>query len=185
MEVKQETIEQDIYELTCELLTQAKLQPHDVLVVGCSTSEVIGKTIGKGSSPEVAQQSIKALQKLAKNKIDLAAQCCEHLNRALVVERKTQRAHAWCEVNAIPIPHAGGSWATQCYKAFADPVLVDHIKAQAGIDIGDTFIGMHLQDVAVPVRLSNDHLGEAHLTAARVRPPYTGGPRATYNEALL
>ena len=113
----------------------------------------------------------------------LAAQCCEHLNRAIVVERE---AVPFAEiVNVVPQPKAGGSFGTTAYKTFKNPVVVEEIKADAGIDIGGTLIGMHLKKVAVPVRLENNKLGEALVLAARVRPKYIGGERAVYDDKLM
>ena len=176
---------QDAERLTSELLVHAKLDPGSILVVGCSTSELRGKVIGNDSSPELAEALYQGISSVLEGKdISLAAQCCEHLNRSLVVERSAQRLNGWKIVNAIPAADAGGAWATHCYQQFEDPVLVESIQAQVGLDIGDTFIGMHLMPIVVPVRLSEDHLLEAHLTAARVRPPYAGGPRAKFNPEL-
>lgn len=180
-----ERLLQDSKRLTAELLEIAAPDPDSVLVVGCSTSELRGKVIGKDSSPELAEALYQGISEALEGKeINLAAQCCEHLNRSLVVERSVQRRHGWRIVNAIPTPEAGGAWATHCYRKFKDPVLVEAIEAQIGLDIGDTFIGMHLMPVVVPVRLSQDNLLEAHLTAARVRPAYAGGPRAQFDPQL-
>ena len=88
-------------------------------------------------------------------------------------------------VNVVPQPKAGGSFATAAYAAFSDPVAVEHIRADAGMDIGDTLIGMHLKEVAVPVRLSVKTVGEAPLVCARTRPKFIGGCRAVYDEHLL
>lgn len=176
---------QDAERLTAELLEIAKLDPDSVLVVGCSTSELRGKVIGKDSSPELAQALYEGVMAALEDRgVALAAQCCEHLNRSLVVERAVQRRHGWKIVNAVPKADAGGAWAAHCYRNFEDPVLVEAVQAQAGLDIGDTFIGMHLIPVVVPVRLSQDNLLEAHLTAARVRPPFAGGSRAQFDPAL-
>ena len=112
----------------------------------------------------------------------LAAQCCEHLNRSIVIEREVAKQYGCQIVAAIPQPHAGGSWATNCWRTFKDPVLVEEVKAAAGMDIGGTLIGMHLRRVAVPVRLSMDHIGEAILLCARTRPPFIGGSRAVYSD---
>jgi len=154
------------------------------LVVGCSTSEIIGSKIGTNSSPDTAETVFKAIYSYAKEKgIYLAVQCCEHLNRAIVVERK---AVPFAEiVNVVPQPKAGGSFATQAYAHFEDPVVVEEIKADAGIDIGLTLIGMHLKKVAVPVRLVNKNIGEALVVAARTRPKFIGGIRAAYDQELL
>lgn len=168
-----------------ELLDTAKLKAGDILVVGCSSSEMVGGTIGKNSSMEAAQALYQGLAPiLEEKKIWLAAQCCEHLNRAIILEKEAAQSRSWPIVNAMPQPHAGGSWATTCWSRFRDPVAVEAIQAQAGMDIGDTLIGMHLAPVAVPVRLSLDSIGKAHLVCARTRPKYIGGERAHYNPDL-
>ena len=167
-----------------ELYEKAKLKKGDILVVGCSTSEVVGSKIGTNSDPNTAEKIFDGIYtELKNNGIYLAVQCCEHLNRAIVTERA---AVPFAEaVNAIPQKKAGGSLATVAYNNFENPVLIEEIKADAGMDIGDTFIGMHLKRVAVPVRLSIKSIGEAHLTCARVRPKFVGGSRAVYDEHLL
>lgn len=166
-----------------ELLAAAGLRKGDVLVVGCSSSEIVGGHIGRDSSLEAAQAVYEGIAPvLAERGIWLAAQCCEHLNRALILEREAARAYGWEEVCVVPRPHAGGSWATTCWKRFADPVAVEEIRAHAGLDIGGTLIGMHLRRVAVPVRLSLDHIGQAILLCARTRPKLIGGERAKYTE---
>ena len=165
-----------------ELLEQAKLKKGDVFVVGCSSSEIVGGHIGKDSSLEAARAVYAGIAPvLAENGIWLAAQCCEHLNRAIIIEREAAEKYGWEEVCVVPRPHAGGSWATTCWKQFHDPIAVEEIKAHAGIDIGGTLIGMHLKEVAVPVRLENNTIGAAHLLAARVRPKFIGGERAHYD----
>ena len=166
-----------------ELLAVANLHKGDVFVVGCSSSEIVGGHIGHDSSLEAAQAVYEGIAPvLAERGIWLAAQCCEHLNRALILEREAARAYGWEEVCVVPRPHAGGSWATTCWKQFADPVAVEEIRAHAGLDIGGTLIGMHLRRVAVPVRLSLDHIGQAILLCARTRPKLIGGERAKYTE---
>ena len=167
-----------------EIIEKASLKKGDILVVGCSTSEIIGARIGSDSAPEVAAEVFDALYTSAKEKgVYLAFQCCEHLNRAIVIERE---AAAGLEiVNAVPQPKAGGSMATKAYESFRDPVVVEQIRADAGIDIGLTLIGMHLKKVAVPVRLENDRIGEAIVVAARTRPKFIGGARAVYDEKML
>lgn len=167
-----------------ELCEKAGLKPGQILVVGCSTSEVIGAKIGTNSSPETALEIFNALRDVTKSKgIYLAVQCCEHLNRAIITERK---AVPFAEpVNVVPQPKAGGSLATHAYKGFEDPVAVEEIKADAGMDIGFTLIGMHLKKVAVPLRLENNRIGEAMVLAARTRPKFIGGVRAVYDETLL
>ncbi len=166
-----------------ELLAAAHLRPGELLVVGCSSSEIVGGRIGRESSMEAAEAVYRGLQPVLQAQgVELAAQCCEHLNRALVVERRVAERCGCTEVNALPQPHAGGSWATVCWSRFADPVLVEEVRAAAGLDIGGTLIGMHLRRVAVPVRLSLDRIGSALLLCARTRPPYIGGARAVYKE---
>ena len=167
-----------------ELCETAGLSEGSIVVVGCSTSEVLGDKIGTSSSPEVAKEIVDGLLSVfAPRGIYLAAQCCEHLNRALIVER---RALPFAEcVNVLPQPKAGGSFATAVYAALESPIALEHIRADAGLDIGGTLIGMHLKEVAVPLRLAVKRIGEAPLTAARVRPKFIGGARAVYDENLL
>ncbi len=167
-----------------ELCEKANLKPGNLIVVGCSTSEVCGSKIGTNSSPEVAGKIFDALYSVAKKQeMYLAVQCCEHLNRAIITERA---AVPFAEVvNVVPQPKAGGSLATKAYAGFSDPVAVEHIKADAGIDIGFTMIGMHLKEVAVPLRLEHNRIGEATVLAARTRPKFVGGARAVYDEELL
>ena len=168
-----------------ELLDIAKLKPGKLFVIGCSSSEMVGARIGKGSSLEAAQAAFAGIYPVLQERgIELAVQCCEHLNRALVVERDVAEAHGFEIVNAIPQLHAGGSFAMTAWANFKDPVLVETIVADASIDIGGTLIGMHLKKVAVPVRLKQDHIGQAIVLAARVRPKFIGGERAIYNEEL-
>ena len=164
-----------------ELVEKSGLKKGDLLVVGCSSSEIVGETIGKGSSLEAAQDVFAGIYPYLKEKgIFLAAQCCEHLNRALILERKAAEKRGFEIVCVVPKPKAGGSFATTAYQNFKDPVAVEEIKADAGLDIGLTLIGMHLKHVAVPLRLSVDSIGQAHITAARTRPKYIGGARACY-----
>lgn len=179
-------IKSEINSAICELVEKAKLNSGNIVVVGCSSSEILGDTIGTGSVPEAAEIVFVEINKVLEEKgIYLAAQCCEHLNRALVLERKVAEKFCLEQVNAVPQVKAGGSFATAAYKNFKDPVLVEFIKADAGLDIGDTFIGMHLKHVAVPTRLSVKKIGKANLTAARVRPKFVGGNRAVYDENLM
>ena len=167
-----------------EIIEKASLKRGNILVIGCSTSEIIGSKIGTDSAPEIAAEVFSAFLEVAREKgIYLAVQCCEHLNRAIVVESEAVKGAE--TVNVVPQPKAGGSMATQAYASFDDPVVVEHIKADAGIDIGLTLIGMHLKNVAVPVRLENDRIGEALVVAARTRPKFIGGIRAVYNEEML
>ena len=154
--------------------------------MGCSTSEVIGGKIGTASSPETAQAVFDGIYRAAKKyHVFLAAQCCEHLNRALILEAEAADKYGYEEVNVVPQPKAGGSFATAAYHAFQNPVAAEQIRAHAGMDIGDTFIGMHLKEVAVPVRISKTRIGEAHLTCARTRAKFIGGIRSVYNESKL
>lgn len=169
-----------------ELLERARLEPGDIFVVGCSSSEVGGHRIGSDSSPEVAQAILDGIYPILKEKgIYLAAQCCEHLNRAIVLEKEAARAYGLAPVNVVPQPKAGGSFATAAYKAFSHPVMVEHVKAAAGIDIGGTLIGMHLREVAVPTRLSIKQIGETNIICARTRPKFIGGQRAHYDESQM
>ena len=166
-----------------EVLEQAKLKPGSLFVLGCSSSEMVGKRIGKGSSMEAAQAAFEGIYPILQSKgIHLAVQCCEHLNRALIMERAAAEAKGYEIVNVMPQPHAGGSMAVTAWNAFEDPVAVETIQADAGMDIGGTLIGMHLRRVAVPVRTSLDHIGGAIVLCARTRPKYIGGPRAVYQE---
>ncbi len=167
-----------------ELIEKARLRRGDTVVIGCSTSEIVGSKIGTNSSPETARAVFDALYECAKEQgVYLAVQCCEHLNRAIVTERA---AAPFAEVvNVVPQPKAGGSLATMAYASFKEPVVLEEIKADAGLDIGFTMIGMHLKKVAVPLRLENNKIGEATVLAARSRPKFIGGVRAVYDEELL
>lgn len=168
-----------------ELLKAVKFKEKDIFVVGCSSSEICGSNIGTASNVEAANAVFGAIyQVINENKLFLAAQCCEHLNRALIIENEAAEKYGYPVVNAVPKPKAGGSFATAAYRAFSHPVAVEHISAVAGIDIGDTLIGMHLSSVAVPVRISVKKIGEANLVCARTRPKYIGGERACYDENL-
>lgn len=167
-----------------EIVEKAKLDKGKILVIGCSTSEIVGSRIGTNSAPEVASEVFDAFYEYATERgIHLAVQCCEHLNRAIVIEREIMGNLE--EVNVIPRPKAGGSMATAAYGRFKNPVIVEGIKADAGIDIGFTLIGMHLKRVAVPVRLENNKIGKALVIAARTRPKFIGGARAVYDEKLM
>jgi len=168
-----------------ELLQAANLRPGDLFVVGCSSSEMVGERIGKGSSMEAAEAAFAGIYPLLKERgIWLVSQCCEHLNRALILEGEAARRYGYEPVNVQPWAHAGGSFATVTFARLAEPVAVEHVKAAAGMDIGDTLIGMHLREVAVPVRLSLSAIGKAHLVCARTRPKFIGGERARYQEGL-
>lgn len=178
-----EEIRQQAAVMTRELCEKAALSKGKILVVGCSSSEVCGDLIGSNSNLEIAEAVFAGIYEVTQEKgIYLAAQCCEHLNRAIIVE--ADAVPGLEIVNVVPQPKAGGSFATTAYHTFQQPVAVEEIKADAGIDIGDTLIGMHLKRVAVPVRLEHHTIGQAHITAARVRPKFIGGERAHYNEQL-
>lgn len=164
-----------------ELLEAAKLQEGDILVVGCSSSEVAHHKIGSFSSAEIGEAIFTTLEQiLSARGIYLAAQCCEHLNRALIIEKEAAKLYRLPMVNVVPQLKAGGSFATAAYHHMKEPVAVEVLKAQAGIDIGDTLIGMHLDAVAVPVRTTLNEIGSAHVVCARTRLKYIGGERAAY-----
>ncbi|USG65424.1 TIGR01440 family protein [Brevibacillus ruminantium] len=174
-------IEQQAREVVSEVAGLAQLRPGQLLVIGCSTSEVAGKHIGKAGSKEVAEALFRGIFSVAEEKgFSLAFQCCEHLNRALVIERAVMERSGFEEVSVIPVPSAGGSMAAHAFEKLTDAVVVEYVQAHAGIDIGDTLIGMHLKHVAVPVRPACRKIGEAHVTAARTRPKLIGGSRAVY-----
>ncbi len=178
-----ETLEKQGYNSALEIISVAKLNKGEILVVGCSTSEVLGEKIGTASSPDAANAVFGGIYKAAKEKgIYIAAQCCEHLNRAIIIEKNAIPNQPI--VNVVPQPKAGGSFATAAYNSFENPVAVEEIKADAGIDIGFTMIGMHIKTVAVPVRLENNKIGNATVLAARSRPKYIGGERAYYDPSL-
>ena len=178
-----EQIRQDASNAARELVEKAHLSAGNIVVVGCSTSETLGNSLGSHSTPEVGKVIFDAIQGVfAPLGIYVAAQCCEHLNRAIITEREAvPNAEI---VNVVPQPKAGGSFATACYKALKHPVAIEHIRADAGLDIGGTLIGMHLKEVAVPLRLSQKNVGKASLAAARTRPKFIGGDRAHYDESL-
>ncbi len=164
-----------------ELCEVAHLQAGQILVVGCSSSEMIGERIGKASSMEAAEARYGGIAPvLAEKGIYLAVQCCEHLNRAIIMERACAERYGYDPVWVMPQPKAGGSFATTAWANMKDPVAVETVSAHAGMDVGNTLIGMHLRRVAVPVRLSVNRIGQAPLVCARTRPAYIGGPRACY-----
>ncbi len=176
-----EQIKNQARQATEELLEAANLKKGDIFVVGCSSSEIIGKKIGKCSSYDAACAVFEGIYPvLTAKSIYLAAQCCEHLNRAIVLERAAAEKYNYEPVCVVPKPKAGGSFATVAYENIDDPVAVENIRAHAGLDIGGTLIGMHLKAVAVPVRLSMNKIGDALLLCARTRPKYIGGERAQY-----
>lgn len=178
-----EEIKKEAEKAASELVEKARLKKGNIAVVGCSTSEILGDDLGGHSTPEIAQAVFDGINSVFKPKgIYIAAQCCEHLNRAIIIERE---AVPFLQiVNAVPQPKAGSSFAAAAYKSFKDPVAVEEIKADGGLDIGGTLIGMHLKAVAVPVRLKQRNIGKAIVLAARVRPKFIGGERAVYDEEL-
>lgn len=182
MSNKIQQIEQNMNDLVDEWLASDHLNENDIFVIGCSTSEVAGKDIGTSGSEEIAEILYKGLRRLQQETgIKLAFQCCEHLNRALVVEKETLPYLNNQEVvTVIPQPNAGGSMASFAYKQMNDPVVIEEIEANAGMDIGDTMIGMQLKRVAVPLRFKQKHIGDARVTGARTRPKLIGGERAVY-----
>ena len=181
-----EEIKEQARQAVLELCEIAVLQKGSIFVVGCSTSEVCGDKIGTNSNVEAADALVQGVYEVLREKgIYLAAQCCEHLNRALILEKDAARKYGYPMVNVVPQPKAGGSFATAAYKNFKHPVAVEHIKAAAGMDIGDTLIGMHLQDVAVPTRIETKQIGNAHVVCARTRLKFIGGERAVYDHDLM
>lgn len=179
-------IEQQVKDVMTEFIAGAGLMPGDLIVIGCSSSEVIGHKIGTYSSEDVAETIVNALYPMIINSgFRLAAQCCEHLNRALIIEQETLEQYRLDRVNVVPMPKAGGSFATKVYAKMRQPVAVEEVKAAGGIDIGDTLIGMHLRPVAVPLRIQTKQIGSAHVVCARTRYKFIGGSRAHYEESLL
>ena len=179
-------VREDTRRAFTELLAAARRRRGSIVVVGCSSSEIAGQRIGTCSSGDCAGAVYDALAPIAgENGLYLAFQCCEHLNRALVVEEACAERYNLDIVNAVPWAHGGGAMGTEAYRRFERPVMVAHVRASAGMDIGGTLIGMHLKEVAVPVRVSVDHIGNAILLLVRTRPPFVGGERARYNPDLL
>jgi len=177
-------IKDTVRELALEFYEKAGLKPGQTVVVGCSTSEILGHRIGTQSSTDVGADVFDGLFGVfSANGVIIAAQCCEHLNRAIIIERSASAG--FNIVNAVPVPEAGGAFAAAAYNAFSDPVALESFQADAGLDIGSTLIGMHLKRVAVPQRLNIRSVGEAGIIAARTRPPLIGGERAMYDESLL
>lgn len=180
------TIRGQVKEAAEQFLALAKMKPGQILVVGCSSSEIASCRIGSYSSAEIGEAVFEELQSACeKNGIYLAAQCCEHLNRALIIEEEAAEKYGYEPVNVIPQLKAGGSFSVAAWKGMKSPVAVEKIAANGGIDIGDTLIGMHLKAVAVPVRTGIDKIGGAHVVYARVRPKFVGGQRACYDESLM
>jgi len=173
--------EAELKKILAEFKGKVSLTKSQILVIGCSTSEIVGKQIGTAGTEEVAAFVLRQLQQLRdETGVQLAFQCCEHLNRALVVERETMVNRNLEEVSVIPARTAGGAMATYAYGKMTDPVVVEFIKADAGMDIGSTLIGMHLKHVAVPLRVTQKSVGHAYVTLATSRPKLIGGARAVY-----
>ena len=180
-------IKSEIERSVRELIDIAKLEEEDIFVVGCSSSEIAAHMIGTYSSEEIGKAVLSTIKSVCDEKgIFLAAQCCEHLNRAVIVEKKCAQRYGLTRVNVVPVLKAGGSFGTAAYNGFENAYAVESLerKASAGMDIGDTFIGMHMRDVVVPVRVHTDRIGNAHVTFARTRAKFVGGDRAVYNEDL-
>ncbi|MRH43972.1 TIGR01440 family protein [Aquibacillus halophilus] len=174
-------LKKDISAIVDEWLSNSYLEKGNLFVIGCSTSEVAGEHIGTSGSEEIAAIIFEQVHKLKQQAgVELAFQCCEHLNRALVIEKETLAKRGYEQVTAIPVPKAGGSMASYAYKHFDNPVVVEAISADAGIDIGETMIGMHIKRVAVPLRLAQRYVGNARVNAAKTRPRLIGGKRAVY-----
>lgn len=180
-----ESIIKDAKRVVAEFLDQVKLREGSLVVIGCSTSEIAEHHIGSYSNAALGEAVFVAMyEELSKAGLSVAAQCCEHLNRALIMTEADAQRLGYEVVNVVPQPKAGGSFATAAWKHMENPVAVEHIRAHAGIDIGDTLIGMHLRPVAVPVRIEHPVIGGAHIVCARTRAKYIGGERAHYNENL-
>lgn len=181
-----ESIKNDAKAAVEALITIAKLEKDDLFIIGCSSSEVLGEKIGTNSSLDVADAIFEGIYPVLKEKgIFMAVQCCEHLNRAVILEKKAAKMFGLEQVNVIPQPKAGGSLGTLAFERFTDAVAVEKVRADAGLDIGLTMIGMHLKEVAVPVRLPIKKIGNAPIVCARTRPKFVGGIRAKYNDDLL
>ena len=173
--------EKQLEAIVTEFKEHASFKPGQLLVIGCSTSEVIGERIGTSGTLEVAEMIFRQLKKLqSETGIQFAFQCCEHLNRALVVERSVAEQRGFDEVSVVPVRKAGGAMATYAFEQLNDAVVVEFVKADAGMDIGHTLIGMHMKHVAVPVRVTQKHVGHAYVTLAKTRPKLIGGARAVY-----
>lgn len=183
LDSRNEQVQQQLAALVSDWKKSGYLQRDDLFVIGCSTSEIAGKQIGTSGSEELAAYLYTAFKQLSiETGIHLAFQCCEHLNRALVVERPTMKQFALEQVSVIPVASAGGSMAAHAYKSLKDPVVVETIQADAGVDIGETMIGMHLKPVVVPLRFITKNIGNARVNAAWTRPKLIGGKRAVYPE---
>lgn len=174
-------IKKQVQEAVEEVCEKSNLSSHTLFVLGCSSSEIRGEQIGKGGSLEIGKAVVEgALAALSERGIYLAVQCCEHLNRALVMEREGALRLGYEEVSVHPVWNAGGSTAASAMNVMKDPVVVLEVRADAGLDIGTTMIGMHLKRVAVPLRLEHRQIGCATANGAKTRPMLIGGERAQY-----
>lgn len=174
-------IKEDVKQITMDLLAAAKLEPDSALVIGGSTSEIIGQTIGSATNIEVATHVVSTIVEILKeNNIYPVVQCCEHINRALVVEKEYALKHKLDPVNVVPVQTAGGGFATAAMEIFDDPIVVERVGVQAGIDIGDVFIGMHIKGVGVVVRSQVKEIGQAHVSMIRTRLKLIGGDRSVH-----
>ncbi len=183
--VMYEEITEKTRSIVVDILEKSALKKGDIFIVGCSTSTVFGDAYGSCSSMDIAKALFEGIYpELLKREIYLAAQCCEHLNRAVIIPQEAAEKLRLDTVNVVPQPKAGGSFATLAYEKIDCPVAVEHIRANAGMDIGGVLIGMHLKEVAVPLNLENNMIGKAHITAARTRPKFIGGERAHYNDDI-
>lgn len=180
-----EKVKRDAKRVVSEFLEQAKLKKGNLVVIGCSTSEIAEHHIGSYSNAELGEAVfVEMYGELRKAGLAVATQCCEHLNRALIMTEADAERFGYEVVNVVPQPKAGGSFSTAAWRHMENPVAVECVQAHAGIDIGDTLIGMHLRPVAVPVRIEHPIIGGAHIVCARTRAKYIGGERARYNEDL-
>lgn len=172
----------NIHTLLDELKAIGFFRKNELCVIGCSTSEVIGSKIGTASSDEVAHTFMEAFDRIHKETgVHFLFQGCEHINRAVTMDRKVLEAHGFTEVSVVPVKGAGGSMSAKAYQYFDTPAVAEHVTADCGIDIGQTLIGMHIKHVQIPVRVNTKQIGEANVTIAAHRPKLIGGPRAQYN----
>ena len=179
--MKEKDIQRETSQIVEDVLEKANLKQGSIFVLGLSSSEVIGGQIGKESSQEIGEIIVKTILDILEEKgIHLAVQGCEHVNRALVVEREVAIKHQLEIVSVLPTLHAGGSGQLAAFRYMKDPVEVEFIRADAGLDIGDTAIGMHIKHVQVPIRPVLRDIGLAHVTALASRPKLIGGARAQY-----
>lgn len=186
-----DNIREDAIKVINEIMENSDIKEGDIFIVGCSSSEMIGNQMGTSKDGET-DAAVEALyevinESISQKKAYLAVQCCEHLNRAVVIDRKIAQLCDLEIVNVIPQPHAGGAFAVKHYNSLKDPVVVENIKqkAVAGLDIGGVMIGMHIHPVVVPIRLKNKNIGKAIVLAGRYRPKYIGGQRAVYDTSLF